>query len=76
MNTIPYTASLSCGTCGTKGVRIDDDADENSIVRCKNPDCDTTFGTWGDVRKMVREKTAKKAKDDIVASLRKSLRKR
>ena len=75
MDKFTISASLSCGNCGAT-VTINSDADENSTVACSNPDCDTTFGTWGDVRKMVREKTAKKAKDDIVASLRKSLRKK
>lgn len=76
MSTVEYTASLTCGTCGTNGVRIEDDENDGSIVSCKNPDCDTTFGTWGEVKARAKSSAATQAKVDIRAAFRKAFKKR
>ncbi|QWK80046.1 hypothetical protein [Ochrobactrum sp. BTU1] len=75
MTTVEYTASLSCGKCGTKGVNIEDKENDESLVFCKNPDCETTFGTWGEVKARARSAAAMQAKDDVRAAFRKAFKK-
>ena len=58
------TVSLKCPRCGA-APETDDDRTDASVVRCSNPDCDTEFGTWGEVREQAKQAAADYVKQEI-----------
>lgn len=50
------SVTFECPKCGWKELSVEDTDDDDSAVTCANPDCDTGFGTWGEVKAKAMDK--------------------
>lgn len=64
-----FTASLSCGKCGSKELTIPDEPTDDSPVTCSG--CGAEVARWGDVKAAVQEAAEKKAAEALKDALRK-----
>lgn len=67
------TAHLSCPKCGAAPER-DETLGDDGQVTCSNPDCDTRFGTWGEVQKQIRDHLVAQVKGEFQDTLEKAFK--
>ena len=64
-----------CPTCDGTKLELPDDYTDDSMARCANPDCRTSFGRWGDIRQAAVQKAKDVVRRQVKTSLKKSFSK-
>jgi hypothetical protein len=68
--TTTVSVTLKCPKCGS-APETDEGRRDDAEVRCSNPSCNTTLGTWGEVKKQATKAVADSALKTVRDALRK-----
>jgi hypothetical protein len=63
MKTIELTSGFTCPVCSANQIRLPGDYTDETPVECAN--CETTVGSWGDIRQAREPLLSKRAEQDV-----------
>jgi hypothetical protein len=63
MMIVELTSGFTCPVCSGNQIRLPDDFTDDTPVECAN--CETTLGSWGDIRRSREPLLSKKAEQDV-----------